>query len=197
MQVHTRHGPAFGVVRLLLSPGEAVRVDNGSMMASSYGVAVETSGKRANGSAVLTAPNTGGWVDVASHVPGDVYPIELDGNTGWCLARDSVLALTKGVRFDPQWQGFHSLFGAEAGFLEHWSGRGSMVLACSGAADLLSLEQGELITVSPGYLLAYPDGVQCRLRAIDQSAPQSLRTGEGLAVDFAGPAQVLLRTRAP
>lgn len=196
MQVHTRHGPAFGVARLLLTPGEAVRVEHGAMMASSFGVTVETAGKRGNNSsAVLTAPNGGGWVDLAPDAAGDVWPIELDGRSGWCLARNSVLAMTKGLRSDPQWSGFRPMFGGDTGFLEHWSGLGCAVVACGGALDMLTLEQGELITVDPAYLVAYPDAVQTRLRAIDQSSPQSLRTGEGLAMDFAGPGRVLLQTR--
>ncbi|TCP56595.1 uncharacterized protein (AIM24 family) [Tamaricihabitans halophyticus] len=195
MQVHTRHGPAFGVVRLLLSSGEAVRSDTGAMVASSYGVTLETSGKRPV-STVYTAPEAGGWVDIAPAAAGDVYPLEMDGRTGWCLARNSVLAMTKGLRSDPHWSGFRPLFGSDAGFLEYWSGAGGLVLTSHGAVDMLTLEQGELITVSPAYLLGYPEGVQSRLRALDQSAPQSMRTGEGLAVDFAGPGQVLLQTRA-
>jgi uncharacterized protein (AIM24 family) len=39
--------------------------------------------------------------------------------------------------------------------------------------------------------------VQSRLRAASQQVNQSMRTGEGLLLDFAGPGQVLTQTRKP
>ena len=36
-----------------------------------------------------------------------------------------------------------------------------------------------------------------RLRAVSQSMPQSVRSGEGLLLDFAGPGQLLTQTRNP
>ena len=41
MQVTVRHAPAFGVARCELSPGEAIRVESGAMMATSAGVSIE------------------------------------------------------------------------------------------------------------------------------------------------------------
>jgi uncharacterized protein (AIM24 family) len=46
-------------------------------------------------------------------------------------------------------------------------------------------------------MFAYPDGMQCRLRAVSQSGPQSVRTGQGLVLDFAGPGQLVTQTRSP
>jgi len=200
VQVRTRHTPAFGVARLLLAPGEAVQADYGAMLASSFGIAVAPARASSRGKprrAVFTAPAEGGWVDVAPALPGDVHAIELDGTAGWCVARGSWLAATATVRTDAQWPGFRSLFGADAGFLEHMSGDGAMVLACCGSLDVLPLETGELVTVDPSYLLAYSEQTQCRLRAVSPQLPQSVRTGEGLLLDFAGPGQLLVQTRNP
>lgn len=197
MQVRTRHTPAFGVARLLLAPGEGIQADYAAMLATSYGVLVEPRSRSSRGPrpAVFTAPAEGGWVDVAPALPGDVYTLELDGMAGWCVARDCWLAAAGTVRTDPQWSGFRALFGAESGFVEHVSGAGALVLACAGALDVVSLGPGELITVEPSYLLAYSDQTQCRLRAVSQSGHQSVRTGEGLMLDFAGPGQLLTQTR--
>ena len=38
MEITTRHTPAYGVARLTLAGGEAVRVESGAMMAMSAGV---------------------------------------------------------------------------------------------------------------------------------------------------------------
>ncbi|HEX6358012.1 AIM24 family protein [Actinophytocola sp.] len=199
MQVRTRHTPAFGVARLLLAPGEAVQADYASMLATSYGVVVDVrprGGSRSRAArAVFTAPPEGGWVDVAPTLPGDVYTLELDGVNGWCVTRGCWLAAPSTVRTDPQWAGFRNLFGAESGFVEHVSGVGAFVIAACGSLDVVALKQGELITVDPTYLLAYSEHTQARLRAVSQSIHQSVRTGEGLLLDFAGPGQLLIQTR--
>jgi uncharacterized protein (TIGR00266 family) len=201
MQVRTRHTPTFGVARLQLAPGEAVLADYAALVATSFGVLVDPrvrGGSRARSRpTTFTAPAEGGWVDLAPSAPGDVYVLELDGMSAWCVARGSALAQGVTLRIEPQWPGFRPMFGTEAGFLEHVSGAGPVVLACCGMVDLITLEAGELITVEPGYLLAYHEQTQARLRAVSQSMPQSVRTGEGLLLDFAGPGQLLAQTRNP
>jgi uncharacterized protein (TIGR00266 family) len=201
MQVRTRHTPAFGVARLQLAPGEAVLADYAALVATSFGVVVDPmvrGGSRTRSRpTTFTAPAEGGWVDLAPPAPGDVYVVELDGMSGWCVARGSALAQGSTLRTEPQWPGFRALFGTDVGFLEHVSGAGPLVLACCGTVDLVTLEAGELITVEPGYLLAYGEQTQCRLRAVSQSMPQSVRSGEGLMLDFAGPGRLLTQTRNP
>jgi len=203
VQVRTRHTPTFGVARLLLAPGEAAQTGAGAMVATSYGIGIE----RANGTAfrqlarswrdaeICTAPAEGGWVDVAPGLPGDLYILDLDGITGWCLGRDAWLAAASTVRLETGWAGYRTIFGGDVGFLSHADGVGPVVLACFGALDLVTLAPGELITVDPGHVVAYPETVQCRLRAVHPSSAQSVRTGEGLVLDFAGPGQLVTQTR--
>lgn len=210
MQVRTRHTPSFGVARLLLAPAEPVRIAPGSMLATSYGVAVEARsgggllksltraarGGEATSATTCTAGQQGGWVDVAAALPGDLEVVELEGR-GWCVARGAWLASAGAVRSDDQWPGFKALFGGERGFLSHVGGQGPVVLACCGALDVMTLQPGEFVTVDPGHLVGYADAVQTRLRQAGQGVPQSLKTGEGLVFDFAGPGQVLVQTRDP
>ena len=200
MRVQTRHTPGFGVARVLLDPGESVQAAPETLLASRFGVTeapVGRGGVRTGKSTavVYTAPSDGGWIDFAPLRPGDVYPLDLGGGTGWSVHREAVLVRPSSVRHDPNWAPLQQLFGADSGFLEHYSGTGPLVLAAPGPVDAFELGQGELVTVRPDYLLAYPDTVQCRLRALDPGGPQSLRTGEGLAVDFAGPGTVLVQAR--
>lgn len=196
MEVHTRHTPTFGVARIVLAEGEAVQAPEQAIMASGFGVGVSRPARSEQ--PVLTAPAGGGWVDLAPEDPGDVYPLGFDGRSGWCVStvpRSRVLARPASIRRDESWPALQSLFGGTAGFLEHYSGCGSLVLTARGPVDLLNLEAGEMITVRPAFLVAYPDTIQVRLRALDPAAPQSVRTGEGLALDFAGPGTVLLQAR--
>lgn len=211
MQVHTRHTPLFAVARLMLAPGEAARAESGTMLATSYGVSVDARPKgglfgslaRAalggESSLVLTftAPARGGWVDLAPALPGDLHVLELSGAGGWCVSRGSWLASDLGVELQPQWGGFRPLFGGERGFLTHAAGSGRMVLCCYGALDALRLEAGEYVTVDAAHVLGYPDTVQSRVRPLSQGMTQSMRSGEGLILDFAGPGQVLTQTRSP
>jgi uncharacterized protein (AIM24 family) len=198
MRVHTRHTPNFGVARVLLAPGEAVQSAGDTMLATSFGVtesAPSRGGARKPGLSLFTAPAEGGWVDLAPIGPGDVYPLELSGATGWTVHRGAVLARPASVRLDQTWAPLQQLFGADSGFLDHYSGTGPLVLTAPGPVDSFKLSAGEMVTVRPDYVLAYPDTLQCRLRAVDPSGPQSLKTGEGLVLDFAGPGTVLVQAR--
>ena len=204
MQVRTRHTPTFGVARLLLAPGESVQTAGGAMLASSYGVGVESASATSfrplarswRDAEVCTAPAEGGWLDVAPSVPGDLHVLELEGTGGWCLARDAWLAAAGTVRLATGWHGFGAIFGGDVGFLAHAEGTGPVVLACFGALDLVTLAPGELVTVDPAHVVAYPDTVQCRLRALRPNAEQSVRTGAGLVLDFAGPGHLVTQTRS-
>jgi uncharacterized protein (TIGR00266 family) len=206
VQVRTRHTPTFGVARLVLAPGEGVQASHGAMLATSYGVGVDRAGGTAfhslarawRDAEVFTAPAEGGWVDLTAQLPGDLYVLDLDGSAGWCVARDGWLAAAGTVGFEPGWSGFRAMFGGDVGFLAHTAGTGPLVLCCCGSLDLVTLAAGELITVDPGHLVAYPDTMQCRLRAASQTGgEQSVRTGQGLVLDFAGPGQLVTQTRSP
>jgi len=199
------------VARLLLAPGEPVRVEAGAMLATSYGVVVEAKmhggllkslARAALGGesffvSTYTAPEQGGWIDVAPNLPGDVQVVELDGSMGWCITRGSWLASASGVDLETQWGGFRNLFGGEGGFLVHAAGHGPVLVSCYGALDVIMLQPGEFVTVDTGHVVAYADSVQSRVRPISQGMVQSMKSGEGLVFDFAGPGQVFTQTRNP
>jgi uncharacterized protein (TIGR00266 family) len=211
VQVQVRHNPSFTVARIHLAAGEPVRVEAGAMLATSYGVQVEA--KMAGGLlksltraalggesffvSTYTAPAHGGWVDVAPNLPGDVQVVDLDGSVGWNITRGCWLASAAGVNLETQWGGFRNLFGGEGGFLVHVSGHGPVLVSCFGALDVLALQTGELVTVDAGHVVAYADTVQSRIRPISQGMVQSMKSGEGLVFDFAGPGQVFTQTRNP
>lgn len=76
MQVNVRQRPSFAVARLMLAPGEPAQVESGAMVATSYGVHVQSQAQggimKSLGRAALggesffvstyTAPQNGGWV---------------------------------------------------------------------------------------------------------------------------------------
>lgn len=210
MQVNVRQ-PSFAVARLLLAPGEPAQVQAGAMAATSYGMQVQSQAqgglmkslsRAALGGesffvSTFTAPENGGWVDVAPQLPGDVRAIEATGHFGWCVTRGSWLASSHGLRTETKWGGFGNLFGGEGGFLTHVTGQGQLVVACYGALEVVTLQPGELITIDSGHVVAYADTVQTQSRKMSQGIMQTLKSGEGLVFDFRGPGQVMTQTRNP
>jgi uncharacterized protein (TIGR00266 family) len=212
MQVHVRHQPSFAVVRCLLAPGEPLRVESGAMLAMSYGVQIEASmqggllkglkrsmlGGESLFVTTYTAPQSGGWVDVAAHLPGDAAVVTITPDRPFYLTRGCWIANSHGVQIQTQWAGMQNLFGGEGGFILQAQGQGEVVLGAYGAVDTLDLDAGEAVTIDSGHVVAYDAGVQSRLRrAVEGRSVQSLKSGEGFVFDFAGPGRVMIQSRNP
>ncbi|MEU4251307.1 TIGR00266 family protein [Amycolatopsis sp. NPDC026612] len=211
MQVGIRQQPSFAVARLMLAPGEPCQVESGAMMATSYGVQVQSQAQggimKGLGRAFLsgesffistfTAPPNGGWVDVAANLPGDIQVIPLDGRGGWAVTRGCWLASSHGVQTETRWGGMKNLMGGEGGFLTHATGQGQLLVSCYGAVETITLQQGEMVTIDTGHVVAYADTVQYQIRKVAQGIIQSMKSGEGLVFDFVGPGQIMTQTRNP
>jgi uncharacterized protein (TIGR00266 family) len=211
MQVGVRQQPSFAVARLMLAPGEPCQVESGAMMATSYGVQVQSQAQggimKGLGRAFLsgesffistfTAPPNGGWVDVAANLPGDIQVLTLDGRTGWAVTRGCWLASSHGVQTETKWGGMKNLMGGEGGFLTHATGQGQLLVSCYGAVETITLQQGEMVTIDTGHVVAYADTVQYQIRKVAQGIIQSMKSGEGLVFDFVGPGQIMTQTRNP
>jgi len=212
MQVQVRHQPSFAVVRCLLAPGEPIRVESGAMLATSYGVQLEASMqgellkglKRSvlGGEALFltpyTAPQEGGWVDLAANLPGDAAVVTVTPERPFYITRGCWIANSHGVQIQTQWAGMQNLFGGEGGFVIQAQGQGDVVLGAYGAIDTLELAPGEAVTVDSGHVVAYDAGVQSRLRrAVEGRSIASLKSGEGLVFDFSGPGRIMIQSRNP
>jgi uncharacterized protein (TIGR00266 family) len=210
MDVQVRHTPSFAVVRCAMAGGEAVRAESGAMMATSDGVAVEAkmqgglmkSLKRSvlGGESLFittfTAPPQGGWVDCAANLPGDAIVRTVGGGKTLNLSRGAFLVCESGVEIDTQWGGFKNLSGGEGGFLVHASGEGEVVAACYGALDTITLGPRDKVVVDSGHMVAYDDTVQMTTRRV-AGTMASMKSGEGLVLEFTGPGEVLTQTRNP
>jgi uncharacterized protein (TIGR00266 family) len=211
MQITTRQTPSFGVARLALGPGEQVRAEAGAMMAMSAGTTLDSkmegglmrSLKRAalGGESFFvntyTAPGTGGWVDVAARLPGDLASLDVAPGRALFIQKGSWLASATSVELDAKWGGFKNLFGSEGGFIVRASGEGPVVVACYGALETWTLEAGQTITLDTGHMVAYDDTVTMAIRKATGGLVQTFKSGEGLVFDFAGPGRVLSQTRNP
>jgi uncharacterized protein (TIGR00266 family) len=211
MQVSTRQGPSFGVARLSLAPSETVRVEAGAMMAMSPGVQIQAKAeggvlkslKRAalGGESFFittyTAPQQGGFVDVAARLPGDLLSYDLVPGRPLTISKGSWLASASTVQLDTKWGGMKNMFGSEGGFVVHASGEGPVVIACYGALETWDLAPGQGITVDSGHMVAYEDTVTVGLRTATGGLVQTFKSGEGLVFDFTGPGRVMTQTRNP
>jgi uncharacterized protein (TIGR00266 family) len=211
MNVEVRHNPSFAAARITLDPNEQVRAESGAMMATSYGVSVAatTQGGLLKGLkrsvlggeslfvTTFTAPATGGWVDVAHHLAGDIVVADVTDNEPMSITRGCWLASSTAVELDTRWGGFKNLFGGEGGFLVHARGHGAVLLACYGALDTIRLGEGESVTVDTGHVVAFGPTVSSQLRRVSGGMMQTLKSGEGLVFDFTGPGWIMTQTRNP
>jgi len=211
MRIDVRHNPSFAVARVSLDPGEVFRAESGAMMATSAGIDVKAStqggvmkglkrsllGGESLFVTTFTAPASGGWVDIADHLPGDIVVTSVSADKPLSITRGCWLASGGAVELDTKWGGFKNLFGGEGGFLVLAHGDGPVVLACYGAIDTISLGPGESVTIDTGHVVAFDPGVTSAIRKVSGGMVQTLKSGEGLVFDFTGPGWVMTQTRNP
>ncbi|MBF6180434.1 TIGR00266 family protein [Nocardia otitidiscaviarum] len=212
MKVQLRHSPSSTIARCFLAGGEPMRVESGAMVAHSAGVTLQA---RAEGGilagikrsvlagesffvSTFTAPNEGGWVDVAPALPGDMLPLTITPDRPFFINRGGWIANSHGVTVEAKWGGFANLFGGEGGFGLRAHGQGEVVLGVFGAIDVIDLAPGEPVTIDTGHVVAYDLAMRFTIRrAVSGRSFQSLTSGEGFVFDFTGPGRVLLQTRNP
>ncbi len=209
MNVSIRHAPSFAVARCQLSGGESLRAESGAMMATSGGVDVEAKmqgglmkglkrsvlGGESLFVTTLTAPSAGGWVDVAANLPGDLIVLELGEPVN--ISRGNWLASSPGVELDTKWGGFKNHFGGEGGFFIHATGSGSAIVSCYGALDTIELAAGESVVLDSGHVVAFDPTTSFTTRKVSSGLMNTLKSGEGLVMEFTGPGRVLTQSRTP
>ncbi|MDQ1375762.1 MAG: hypothetical protein QOJ09_3100 [Actinomycetota bacterium] len=211
MNIQVRHSPAFAAARVTLDAGEEMRAESGAMMATSAGIAVKAStqggvlkglkrsvlGGESLFITTFSAPASGGWVDIAPALAGDMKVHALTPDSPISITKGCWLASSASVELDTKWGGFKNLFGGEGGFLVRASGEGTVVLACYGALDLITLGAGESVVVDSGHVVAFDSTVTSQLRKVAGGMMQTMKSGEGFVFDFTGPGWVLTQTRNP
>jgi uncharacterized protein (TIGR00266 family) len=207
MDVEIRDSPAFAVARCKLAPGEAMKAESGAMMAHSIGVELEAKVqgglmkglKRSilGGESLFiitwNAPSGGGWVDCAARLPGDLAVLEINGDMN--VTKGAWLCSSAEIELDTKWGGFKNVFGDEGGFLVRASGAGKIVVACYGAIEAIELAAGEQIVLDSGHLVAFDPTVEFTTRKVTKGITQTLKSGEGLVMEFTGPGRILSQTR--
>ena len=210
MQIQVRHSPSYAIARCVLGPQENINVESGAMVAHSEGMTLASKMKGGFGKALgrkmlggesffvstFTAPASGGWVDVAHHLPGDILVLNVNNQEDWFVERGGWLASEAPVLLETKWQGGKSLFGGEGGFMVRVSGAGKVLVSTYGAVDTLDLAAGETVVVDTSHMLAFSATTSYQLKkAVQGRTFQSLKSGEGFVFHVKGPGKIYIQTR--
>jgi uncharacterized protein (TIGR00266 family) len=208
MQVEILYRPSYSLAVLRLAPNEEVRVEGGSMVGMSAGTTLET---KATGGVlkslarsmlggesffqnVYKAAPEGGEVNVAPTLPGDLFTLNLQGES-LLVQSGSYVASEMAVNLDTKWGGAKTFFASEGLIMLRASGAGQIVLSSYGAIHEMNLAAGQRYTVDTGHLVAFSEGIGFNVRRVG-GIKSTLFSGEGLVVDLTGPGRVLMQTRS-
>ncbi len=208
MRVEILFRPSYSVAKVLLDPNEGVVAESGAMVGMSTDLQVETKMRggllQSLARSVLggesffvntyRASSRGGELLLAPTLPGDVFAMEMGGET-YLVQSGSFLASSESVVTDTKWSGARTFFGGEGLIMLRCSGTGTLVLSSYGAIHELTLAVGETYTVDTGHLVAFSEKMSFKVRAIG-GLKTTVLGGEGLVVDLTGPGKVLLQTRS-
>jgi uncharacterized protein (TIGR00266 family) len=211
MEIQTRHNPSFSVARALLGPNEALRLESGAMMAMAADIDLDAKvegglmkglkrsvlGGESLFITTATAGPSGGWIDVAASLPGDVAVVDLVEGSPMLIQKGSFLCAEQGVDIDTKFGGLKSMVGGEGAFLLRASGQGKLVLSTYGALDRFTLEAGQTVIVDTNHMVAFAESVTMELKKASESKMKSLKSGEGLVFNFTGPGELMMQSRNP
>jgi len=201
-------GEAFAAVKVHMKQGQSLFAEKGAMMSMSRTITMTTQKRSSGILKSLKVAALGGesfWLNTftAQHGPGelslvgpglgDMIALHLHGG-GMILQKGAYLANAPGVNIDTNWQGLRGAFAEGSLFMLHATGQGTVWISSFGAMVEKELKPGETLSVDNGHLVAWPDNVQYQIRKVG-GWKSTLLSGEGLVVDFTGPAKLILQTR--
>lgn len=211
MEINERHNPSFSVARAQLGPRESIRAESGAMMAMAYGTKLDAKvegglmkglkrsvlGGESFFITTATAGDSGGWIDFAPALPGDITVFDLEPHAPLFVQRGSFLCCDEGVEIDTKWGGMKTLFGGEGAFLLRATGRGKIAVSLYGALDRITLGAGEKIVVDSNHMVAFHESVTMELKKAADSGWKSVKSGEVLVFVFTGPGELVMQSRNP
>ena len=203
-------GP-FVMLKVRLEMGETIKAESGAMVAMSDTVDVEGKmeggffkalGRKLAGESfffqTLAARRGAGEVFLAHGIPGELFPIPLNGETNYVLQKDGFFAATEEVEISTKTQNLtKGLFSGEGFFVLKASGAGLLFVSSYGAIHPIDLAEGQEFIIDNAHLVAWPEGVDYKIQKAASGWISSLTSGEGLVCRFRGPGRVLIQTRNP
>lgn len=208
MKTQILYQPAYSMTRVQLEANEEIRVEGGAMVSMSDGVTVKTEMQggflKSLARSVLggesffmntyQAPATGGEINLATALPGDMAVLELHNQTIF-VQSGGYVASSLSVDVNTSWGGAKTFFASEGLILLRINGSGTLILSSYGAIHELNLAAGQKYIVDTGHLVAFNEGVGFKVNKLG-GLKSTLLSGEGLVVELTGPGRVLMQTRS-
>jgi uncharacterized protein (TIGR00266 family) len=205
MRADIRNRPDFASLHLVLSSGESVYTETGSMMGMDPKIKLESSlkggffaaAKRAlmGESLVLNTYSATGEaqrLDLAPSQPGDVEAVELAGSTV-VVQKGSFLAATPGVELDAKWAGAKGFLSGESMIMIRATGTGTLWMSSYGA--IARVEVDGTYEVDTSHVVAFDESLTWNVTRAGGMKSLFL-SQEGLVVRFSGRGRVWFQTRA-
>ena len=207
MNYEVLYRPSYSLLMVGLGRGESVCAEAGAMVSMSGGVEMQTSARGGLFGALKRSVLGGesffmntfeardsGEVSFAPTLPGDIYTVELKGETIYGQS-GSFIASTGDVQIDTKWGGGKTFFSKEGLFLLKISGTGTVFLSSYGAIHEIELDAGQKYVVDTGHMVAFDESVNYGVKAAG-GLKSTLFSGEGLVCDLTGPGRIMIQTRS-
>ena len=202
-------GTPLPVVICILSPGESMITERGSMSWMTPNMKMETTSNGGVGKAIgrifsgeglfqnrYTAERTEGTIAFASSFPGSIRAVEITPGNGLIVQKSGFLASEAGVQLSVYFQkklgtGF---FGGEGFIMQKLSGTGTAFIEIDGYAIEYDLAPGESMIVDTGYLAAMSESCTMEIKSVP-GLKNMFFGGEGLFNTIVrGPGKIILQT---
>jgi uncharacterized protein (TIGR00266 family) len=208
MQADILYRPSYSMAVVTLAPGEELQVEAGAMVSMTEGITLQTRmqggllrslrrsflGQESFFLNVFQAPATGGQINLAPTMPGDMMILKMQQES-LLVQSGSYIASSIGIDIDAAWAGARTFFASEGFIMLRASGSGLLMLSSYGAIHPVDLAPGQRYTVDTGYLVAFTQGMGFNVRTVG-GVRSTLLSGEGLVVDLTGPGRVYMQTRS-
>ncbi len=209
MKTLIESNPSYALLTVDLEPGEKIKAEPGAMV-SQQGVEMQTGGsggvfrgirRMMAGESFMvntfTAGASGGQVNLAPCVPGDIGEFRLTPGRNLYIQASSFLACEDHVQTDSKFQGFRSLFSGESMFFLRAFAEerpGSVFYNSYGAIKEMQVMPGGELVVDTGHLVAFTEDVEYTIGKVGGLRSLVLG-GEGLVLKFRGSGQVWIQSR--
>jgi uncharacterized protein (TIGR00266 family) len=190
-----------------LEQGEAVSAEAGAMVSMSSSIEMETNMKSGLFGALKRSVLGGesffvntfrasepGEVTFAPSLPGDIYDVELQGQTLYAES-GAYIASSPEIKVDTKWGGAKTFFSREGLFLLKISGTGKLFLSSYGAIHEIDLEVGQRYIVDTGHIVAFAEDVGYSVKRVG-GLKSTLLSGEGLVCELTGPGKIMIQSRS-
>ncbi len=200
MDIQLLSRPGNAAARVVLSPGDNLTAESGSMIAMSDALALTTTTHKRDSGSILAglkrmlageslflnhyaALQHSGEVFLAATLPGDMLRYDLRGEN-LIVQSGSFVACESSVDVNFGWQGFKSFLSGERVFWLQLSGTGPVILSSFGAIYPIEVD-GDYI-VDTGHIVAFQETLNFTITKAGGSWLTAILGGEGLVCRFSG-----------